>query len=99
MTVRGDSDPSRGLVELYYMAFLIGFFVSGGLFYALNKLFPYHGYGGFDDVDVYGTFTAAEAAKQGVVRIETPEVLQGLDSILESKMPMESVAERKGWAS
>lgn len=88
VTVRGDAKPSRTLVELYYMAFLIGkkpvimyksksgidsvlgFFISATLFYLLNLLFPVADMGQIDPVDVYGTFTEAEARRVGVTPLE-----------------------------
>ncbi|KAI2613720.1 NCS1 nucleoside transporter family protein-like protein [Hypoxylon fragiforme] len=69
-TVNSDTNASRAWFELYYMAFFIGFFTSGVLFYILNKLFPVAGLGEYDEADVYGTFTAREAAKLGVVAAE-----------------------------
>ncbi|TIA75011.1 NCS1 nucleoside transporter family protein-like protein [Aureobasidium pullulans] len=65
VTVGGSSSPPRGLVKLYYMAFLVGFFVSGTVFYLLNWIFPYPGMGEYDEVDVYETFTPREAASLG----------------------------------
>lgn len=35
--------------------------------------------GEFDELDVYGTFTAAEAAKRGVLPSASTEVLEGID--------------------
>ena len=67
------------------MAFLIGFFVSGTIFFALNKIFPYHGMGEYDEIDIYGTFTAAEAARRGVVPTSDAEVLEGMHSDEEGK--------------
>ncbi|USP77070.1 ncs1 nucleoside transporter family protein [Curvularia clavata] len=66
VTVRGDAEPSRTLLELYYMAFLIGFFISATLFYLLNLFFPVADMDQMDPVDVYGTFTEAEARRVGV---------------------------------
>ncbi|EFX04884.1 uracil permease [Grosmannia clavigera kw1407] len=63
----GRTDGAKALYQLYYMAFLIGFFTSAIIFYALNKLFPVLGMGEYDEMDVYDTFTAAEAAKRGIV--------------------------------
>ncbi|KAI9728802.1 MAG: hypothetical protein M1834_007188 [Cirrosporium novae-zelandiae] len=81
MTVRGDTNGPRGLYQLYYMAFLIGFFTSSTIFFVLNKLFPCSVYVAYDEVDVYGTFTAKEAAKLGVAKLDTPEmVLEGVDN-------------------
>ncbi|KAI5927569.1 uracil permease [Camillea tinctor] len=70
MTVRGDTSAPRALFELYYMAFFIGFFTSAIIFLLLNKIFPPEGLGEFDEVDVYGTFTAKEAIKLGVSTVD-----------------------------
>jgi NCS1 family nucleobase:cation symporter-1 len=42
-TVEGISDLPRSLGRLYYMAFLVGSFVSRTVFYLLNLIFPYPG--------------------------------------------------------
>ncbi|KAI1382057.1 NCS1 nucleoside transporter family protein-like protein [Hypoxylon crocopeplum] len=70
ITVGQDANAPRALYELYFMAFFIGFFTSAIIFFALNKLFPVAGLGEYDEVDYYGTFTAKEAAKLGVIPIE-----------------------------
>lgn len=44
---------------------VVGFFSSFIVFYLTNLLFPVPGCGEMDDVDVYGTFTEAEAKKLG----------------------------------
>ena len=67
------------------MAFLIGFFVSASIFLALNMLFPCHGMGEYNDEDVYGTFTAAEAAKLGVICVSAPEEFEGIHADEEAK--------------
>lgn len=61
-----------------------GFFISGTIFFALNKLFPRRGMGEYDEVDVYGTFTAAEAAKLGVCVLsgsESEDMLDGVETV------------------
>ncbi|KAH9902050.1 uracil permease [Xylariomycetidae sp. FL2044] len=70
-TVNQDPSAPRALYELYYMAFLIGFFTSGIIFFILNKLFPVQGLGEYEEIDIYGTFTAEEAAKLGIVPLES----------------------------
>ncbi|KAI2629867.1 NCS1 nucleoside transporter family protein-like protein [Hypoxylon sp. NC1633] len=70
VTVEQDATAPRALYELYFMAFFIGFFISAIVFFLLNKFFPVIGMGEYDEVDVYGTFTAKEAAKLGVVPVE-----------------------------
>lgn len=67
------------MVKLYYMAFLVGFFVSGTVFYLLNLVFPCSGLGDYDQVDVYETFTPREAAALGVVPVAEPQVLDGVE--------------------
>lgn len=80
VTVRSTPNPPRSLIELYYMAFLVGFFVSGAVFYLLNLIFPYPGQGEYDEVDIYETFTPQEAARLEVVQVTgRPEVLDGID--------------------
>lgn len=61
------------------MAFLIGFSISASIFFVLNKLFPYHDMGELEEEDVYGTFTAAEAAKKGIVCHDSHDVLSGVE--------------------
>ncbi|KZM22184.1 nucleobase transmembrane transporter [Ascochyta rabiei] len=70
VTVRGDMSPPRALVQLYYMAFLIGFFISAVIFYSLNLVSPVPDMVQMDSTDVYGTFTAAEARRIGVAPLE-----------------------------
>ncbi|KAI0013531.1 NCS1 nucleoside transporter family protein-like protein [Xylariaceae sp. FL0662B] len=70
VTVNQDPGAPRALHELFFMAFFLGFFISGTLFFALNKLFPVAGMGEYDEIDLYGTFTAEEAAKLGVIPVE-----------------------------
>ncbi|XXG94517.1 hypothetical protein Hte_000774 [Hypoxylon texense] len=70
VTVNQDTNASRALFELYFMAFFIGFFTSATIFFVLNKLFPVAGMGEYDEVDVYGTFTAKEAEKLGIIPVE-----------------------------
>ncbi|KAL7629479.1 hypothetical protein AAE478_000999 [Parahypoxylon ruwenzoriense] len=69
-TVNQDTNVPRGVFQLYFMAFFIGFFTSGFVFFVLNKLFPVGGMGEYDEVDAYGTFTTKEAEKLGVIPVE-----------------------------
>lgn len=95
VTVGGSSSPPRGLVKLYYMAFLVGFSVSGTVFYLLNWIFPYPGMGEYDEVDVYETFTPREAASLGVVQGNEPRVLNGIDTESEhGKLQHETIIEK-----
>jgi NCS1 family nucleobase:cation symporter-1 len=77
-TVGGISDRPRSLVRLYCIAFLVGFFVSGIVFYLPNHLFPYPGLGEYEQVDVSETFTSREAASLGVVPVGEPQMLDGV---------------------
>ncbi|KAH7076955.1 NCS1 nucleoside transporter family protein-like protein [Paraphoma chrysanthemicola] len=70
VTVRQDVKPPRALVQFYYIAFLIGFAISAVIFYALNTLFPVKDMDQIDQVDLYGTFTTAEARRVGVAPLE-----------------------------
>jgi NCS1 family nucleobase:cation symporter-1 len=91
VTVRGDANPSRPLVQLYYMACLIGgshnpemtcrlltaysgFFISALVFYALNFFFPVPDMDQIDPVDLYGTFTEAEARRAGVTPLDEDSI-------------------------
>ncbi|KAH7379348.1 NCS1 nucleoside transporter family protein-like protein [Phaeosphaeria sp. MPI-PUGE-AT-0046c] len=75
VSVRGDLSPPRALLQLYYMAFLIGFFISALVFYVLNWVFPVGTMDEIDPVDIYGTFTEAEARRAGVAPLEQPSYL------------------------
>ncbi|KAI6093663.1 NCS1 nucleoside transporter family protein-like protein [Hypoxylon rubiginosum] len=70
VTINQDTNAPRALFELYFMAFFIGFFTSAAIFFGLNKLFPVAGMGEYDEVDIYGTFTAKEAEKLGIIPVE-----------------------------
>ncbi|KAF1942598.1 hypothetical protein EJ02DRAFT_162872 [Clathrospora elynae] len=82
VTVREDLNPSRALVQLYYMAFLIGFFISAIVFYALNFIFPVPDMDQIDAVDLYGTFTEAEAKRAGVAPLEESSCDGSVESIV-----------------
>ena len=43
--------------RLYYLAFPLGFAISFGMHYLLNRIWPPEGLGLVDDEDYYGTFT------------------------------------------
>ncbi|KAI4799176.1 hypothetical protein E4T44_11646 [Aureobasidium sp. EXF-8845] len=79
VTVGGMSNPPRSLIKLYYMAFLIGFFVGGAVFYLLRLVFSYPRLGEYEKVGVYETFTPREAASLGVMPVGEPEVLDGVE--------------------
>ncbi|TEA10721.1 Transporter aclS [Colletotrichum sidae] len=63
-------------INLYYLAFPLGFAVSFLLHLAINAVWPPPEAGVIDDVDYYGTFTEEEARKMGVITLDT-EVLEG----------------------
>jgi len=78
VTVRGDVDPPRALVQLYNMAFFIGFFISAFVFFVLNKIFPALDMDQIDPIDLYGTFTEAEAKRAGVAPLDDSPILRGV---------------------
>ncbi|KAI7782198.1 Allantoin permease [Diaporthe eres] len=80
LTAGGNKTGPKALYQLYYMAFLIGFFISASTFFTLNKLFPVPGMGEYDEVDYYGTFSSKELAKWGVIPPEQVTVLHGDDA-------------------
>ncbi|TRM62320.1 permease [Schizophyllum amplum] len=57
---------AKSLFELYYLSFFLGYFISAIIFYGLNRLFPLPHLGESDDLDMFGTFTPAEAKFMGV---------------------------------
>ncbi|KAK7951233.1 uncharacterized protein PG986_006961 [Apiospora aurea] len=73
VTARGDTDAPDAVHELHFIAFFIGFFISFVLFYGVNKLSPLPHLGEIDEVDNYGTFTAQEAARLGVLPVQDAE--------------------------
>lgn len=73
----GVGGAPDAVYELYYVAFFIGFMISFALFWGVNGLFPVEGLGEYDEVDVYGTFTASEAAKLGVTPCEEEAAVSG----------------------
>ncbi|KAJ4382672.1 hypothetical protein N0V86_001894 [Didymella sp. IMI 355093] len=98
VTVRGNASAPKALVQLYYMAFLIGracpacniipklisllgFSISAVVFYVLNIIFPIRNMDQMDSVDVYGTFTAAEARRTGVAPLEEDSSAFGITDI------------------
>ncbi|KAF2682590.1 hypothetical protein K458DRAFT_478578 [Lentithecium fluviatile CBS 122367] len=75
VTVRLDPTPPRPLVQLYFLAFFIGFFISAIIFYFLNVLFPVPDMDQIDDVDVYGSFSPAEARKIGIIPLDDDTIV------------------------
>ncbi|KAF7557751.1 hypothetical protein G7Z17_g363 [Cylindrodendrum hubeiense] len=71
VTTQSVADAPRALYQLYYMAFLVGFFISAIIFWVLSTAFPPVDLGGCDEVDYYDTFTPAEAAKLGIISAES----------------------------
>ncbi|KAF2831321.1 hypothetical protein CC86DRAFT_137727 [Ophiobolus disseminans] len=94
VTVRGDLNPPKALVQLYYMAFLIGFFISAGVFYLLNLISPVGDMDQVDAVDVYGTFTEAEARRVGVAPLEEGSIY-GLSTTRQSDSDVFVDAEKR----
>lgn len=64
------------------MAFFFGFFVSGAVFWVTMTLFPPPGMREFDDVDYFAAFTAREAERLGVVRLDATSSLEGVDGMV-----------------
>lgn len=56
----------QACINLYYLAFPLGFTVSFLVHLALNRIWPPVGLGDKDDIDYYGTFTTEEAVRLGV---------------------------------
>jgi NCS1 family nucleobase:cation symporter-1 len=94
VTVRGDVSPPRALVQLYYMAFLVGFFISAAVFYGLNVIFPVANMDQMDAVDVYGTFTLNEARRIGVAPLE--ENPSSLGTSIKTEIPEEKAVDERG---
>jgi NCS1 family nucleobase:cation symporter-1 len=57
---------------------IAGFFISVVVFYLLNLVFPVENMDQVDSVDIYGTFTEAEARRAGIAP------LQGVHSVEKS---------------
>jgi NCS1 family nucleobase:cation symporter-1 len=49
---------------------IAGFFISAVVFYLLNLVFPVENMDQVDSVDVYGTFTGAEARRAGIAPLQ-----------------------------
>lgn len=60
---------------------LLGFFISAVVFYGLNLIFPVLDMDQMDSVDVYGTFTTAEARRIGVAPLEEDSSAFGITGI------------------
>ncbi|KAK2012494.1 NCS1 nucleoside transporter [Colletotrichum eremochloae] len=73
-------------INLYYLAFPLGFTISFLLHLAINTMWPPPEAGIIDDVDYYGTFTESEARKMGVMSLET-EVLEGSQKVVDAEAP------------
>lgn len=101
-SARKDESAPDAIYELYYIAFFIGFSISFVLFYLANVVFPLPNLGEFDDEDKYGTFTAEEAAKLGVVPTDSATAAafgkeEGMDTQVNEISGGSSVEERKRW--
>jgi NCS1 family nucleobase:cation symporter-1 len=55
-----------------------GFFISAAIFYILNTIFPVPDMDQIDCVDVYGTFTDAEARRVGVAPLHDGSSILGI---------------------
>jgi hypothetical protein len=78
----------------YYMAFLVGFFISAAVFYGLNVIFPVANMDQMDAVDVYGTFTLNEARRIGVAPLE--ENPSSLGTSIKTDLPEEKAVDERG---
>ncbi|KAK1995313.1 NCS1 nucleoside transporter, partial [Colletotrichum falcatum] len=76
-------------INLYYLAFPLGFAISFLLHLAINTVWPPPEAGVIDDVDYYGTFTESEARKMGVAPLET-QVLEGSQKAVDTEAPSTS---------
>ncbi|KAJ5014215.1 Transporter aclS [Colletotrichum sp. SAR 10_99] len=97
-----DESAPDAVYELYYIAFFVGFFISFVLFYLANLAFPLPNLGEFDEEDKYGTFTAEEAAKLGVVPTDSATATgfgkeEGIDTRVNEIPDESSAGERKWW--
>ncbi|KAI4916415.1 hypothetical protein J4E85_010069 [Alternaria conjuncta] len=54
------------------------FFISAFVFYVLNKILPVLDMDQIDPIDLYGTFTEAEAKRAGVVPLDDSPILRGV---------------------
>lgn len=68
---------SAGWKNVFNLAFLVGFVISFTMFWVFNYISPPRGLGEIDEHDVFGTFTPEEAARLGVIPLETT-VVEGL---------------------
>lgn len=77
-TVTPDSvKVAQPLMDMYYLAFPLGFSISFTVHLLVNTIWPPVGAGEMDDMDYYGTFTPEEARKLGVEPLQT-EVTEGV---------------------
>ena len=73
-TVNPSVKVPAACMNMYFLAFPLGFAISSVIYYGICKVFPIVGAGDIDDVDYYGTFTPEEAMKLGVAPLtETME--------------------------
>jgi nucleobase:cation symporter-1, NCS1 family len=56
-------------VNLYYLAFPLGFVVSFLTHWSVNTVLPPAGLGEKDEDDIYGTFTVEEARRLGIAGV------------------------------
>lgn len=65
-TINPSIKTSAGAVNLYDLAFIVGFLISFFLYWILCTLSPPQGAGEMDAIDMYGTFTTDEALRRGM---------------------------------
>jgi NCS1 family nucleobase:cation symporter-1 len=66
-----------GAQEVFYLAYIEGFFLGFTVHYVLNHFFPVPGLGQIDEEDIFATFTVEEARNLGV--IPHPQFLEGIE--------------------
>ena len=69
---------SSGWMNIFNLAFVVGFVISFTMFYIFNYFWPPRGLGEVDEYDVFGTFTPEEAAKLGVTPGPGSTVIEGM---------------------
>jgi NCS1 family nucleobase:cation symporter-1 len=72
------------LMELYYLAFPLGFVISFLAYWGLNALDEPKGLGDMDETDYFGTFTAEEAEKMGLREASDIEGVEAVNQKTES---------------
>lgn len=80
----GAVQVPQACINLYYLAFPLGFTVSFLVHLGLNRILPPVGLGDKDDIDYYGTFTTEEAMRLGVA---PSSPIEGEDEVFDATDP------------